>query len=54
MSQKEKPMAEMPVMKEDEGVFLFYPYVPETAVEEVTKDLHSRWIGQGPRVLEFE
>lgn len=51
---KEKPMAEMPVMKEDEGVFLFYPNVPETAVEEVTKVLHSRWIGQGPRVAEFE
>lgn len=47
-------MAEMPVMKEDEGVFLFYPNVPEDAVEEVTKVLHSRWIGQGPRVAEFE
>lgn len=47
-------MAEMPVMKEDEGVFLFYPYVPDTAIEEVTKVLHSRWIGQGPRVAEFE
>ena len=51
---KEKPMAEMPVMKEDEGVFLFYPNVPESAVEAVTKVLHSRWIGQGPRVAEFE
>ena len=51
---KEKPMAEMPVMKEDEGVFLFYPNVPEEAVAEVTKVLHSRWIGQGPRVAEFE
>lgn len=47
-------MAEMPVMKEDEGVFLFYPNVPEEAVAEVTKVLHSRWIGQGPRVAEFE
>lgn len=51
---KEKPMAEMPVMKEDEGVFLFYPHIPETAIEAVTKVLHSRWIGQGPRVTEFE
>jgi perosamine synthetase len=51
---KEKPMAEMPVMKEDEGVFLFYPNVPEEAIAEVTKVLHSRWIGQGPRVAEFE
>lgn len=47
-------MGEMPVMKEDEGVFLFYPNVPEDAVQEVTKVLHSRWIGQGPRVAEFE
>jgi len=54
MSQKEKPMAEMPVMKEDEGVFLFYPHVPEEAIQEVIKVLHSRWIGQGPRVAEFE
>ena len=51
---KEKPMAEMPVMKEDEGVFLFYPNVPEEAVQAETKVLHSRWIGQGPRVAEFE
>ncbi|HMJ70201.1 MAG TPA: DegT/DnrJ/EryC1/StrS family aminotransferase [Cyclobacteriaceae bacterium] len=51
---KEKPMAEMPVMREDEGVFLFYPNVPEEAIAEVTKVLHSRWIGQGPRVAEFE
>lgn len=51
---KEKPMAEMPVMKEDEGVFLFYPNVPQEAIDEVTKVLHSRWIGQGPRVAEFE
>ncbi len=54
MKIKEKPMAEMPVMREDEGVFLFYPNVPEQAIEEVTKVLHSRWIGQGPRVAEFE
>jgi dTDP-4-amino-4,6-dideoxygalactose transaminase len=51
---KEKPMSEMPVMREDEGVFLFYPNVPEDAIAEVTKVLHSRWIGQGPRVAEFE
>ena len=54
MMSKEKPMAEMPVMKEDEGVFLFYPNVPEEAIAEVTKVLHTRWIGQGPRVAEFE
>lgn len=51
---KEKPMNELPVMNEDEGIVLFYPNVPKTAIEEVTKVLQSRWIGQGPRVAEFE
>jgi perosamine synthetase len=51
---KEKPMNEMPVMNEDEGIVLFYPNVPKTAIEEVTKVLQGRWIGQGPRVAQFE
>lgn len=50
----EKPMNEMPVMKEREGIVLFYPNVPKTAIEEVTRVLQSRWIGQGPRVDQFE
>lgn len=33
---------------------LFYPYIPQSAVEAVTKVLHSRFIGQGPRVDQFE
>lgn len=51
---KEKPVNDLPVMDEREGIVLFYPNIPETAVEEVTKVLHSRWIGQGPRVAQFE
>jgi perosamine synthetase len=51
---KEKPMNEMPVMGEEEGIVLFYPNVPKTAIEEVTKVLQGRWIGQGPRVAQFE
>ena len=51
---KEKPMNEMPVMKEDEGIVMFYPNIPKTAIEEVTKVLQGRWIGQGPRVAQFE
>lgn len=47
-------MNELPVMKESEGVFLFYPNVPKKAIAEVTKVLQSRWIGQGPRVTDFE
>jgi dTDP-4-amino-4,6-dideoxygalactose transaminase len=33
---------------------LFHPYVPEEVVTEVVKTLHTRWIGQGPAVDEFE
>jgi len=51
---KEKPMNELPVMGENEGVYLFYPHVSERAIQAVVDVLHSRWIGQGPRVAEFE
>lgn len=51
---KEKPMNEMPVMGENEGIYLFYPQVSERAIEAVNQVLRSRWIGQGPRVAEFE
>jgi len=51
---KEKPMNELPVMNESEGIVLFQPHIPESAVAEVNKVLHSRWIGQGPRVAQFE
>ncbi len=47
-------MNELPVMNENEGIVLFYTNVPKTAIEEVTKVLQSRWIGQGSRVAEFE
>lgn len=33
---------------------MFYPYVSKLAVKEAVKVLHSRWIGQGPKVAEFE
>jgi dTDP-4-amino-4,6-dideoxygalactose transaminase len=52
--QKEKPMNELPVMQEGEGIMLFYPHVPEAAIAAVTEVLKSRWIGQGPRVAQFE
>lgn len=51
---KEKSMNELPLMNENEGIVLFYPNMPINAVEEVTKVLHSRWIGQGPKVAQFE
>ena len=33
---------------------LMQPYVPPGAIEAVTDTLRSRWIGQGPKVDEFE
>lgn len=51
---KEKPMNELPVMNESEGIVLFHPHIPESAIAEVSNVLHSRWIGQGPRVAQFE
>ena len=47
-------MNELPVMQEGEGIMLFYPHVPQKAIEAVTEVLQSRWIGQGPRVAQFE
>lgn len=47
-------MNELPVMQEGEGIMLFYPHVPKKAIEAVTEVLQSRWIGQGPRVAQFE
>lgn len=51
---REKPVNDLPVMDEREGIVLFYPHIPEAAVAAVTQVLHSRWIGQGPRVAQFE
>lgn len=52
--RKEMPMNELPVMQEGEGITLFHPHVPATAIQAVTEVLQSKWIGQGPRVELFE
>jgi perosamine synthetase len=52
--EKERPMNEHPVMQEGEGIMLFYPHVPNKAIEAVVEVLQTRWIGQGPRVTQFE
>ena len=38
----------------DGKVVLFHPYVPEGTGEAVAEVLKTRWIGQGPKVDEFE
>lgn len=50
----EKPMNEFPVMDTDDGIVLFHPNIPAKAALYVTEVLNTRWIGQGPRVDEFE
>lgn len=35
-------------------IVLFHPYISPSAIEAVKKTLSSRWIGQGPKVDEFE
>lgn len=37
-----------------EPIVMFYPYVSERSIELAVEMLHSRWIGEGPRVKEFE
>ena len=43
------------VMEEATGrIFLFRPNVPASALSRIAEVLESRWIGQGPKVEEFE
>jgi dTDP-4-amino-4,6-dideoxygalactose transaminase len=35
-------------------VSLFHPYVSKNAIDAAAKTLRGRWIGQGPKVAEFE
>lgn len=49
-----KGMNEFPLLSPEEGIPLFYPHIPKTAIEEVADTLSGRWIGQGPKVELFE
>ncbi len=51
---KQQGMDEAKLMEPNEGVVLFHPHIPATAIEKVSKVLSGRWIGQGPLVDEFE
>jgi perosamine synthetase len=48
------PKSDLPLMAAGEGIVLFYPHVPTKAKEYVCDTLDSRWIGQGPKVEQFE
>jgi perosamine synthetase len=43
-----------PVTEMSDPIVLMRPYVPESAIPAVSDVLRSRWIGQGPKVEEFE
>ena len=48
------PKNDMPLMDTRDGVVLFHPHVPNNAATMVNEVLSTRWIGQGPRVDQFE
>jgi dTDP-4-amino-4,6-dideoxygalactose transaminase len=46
---------ELPLLEEDgKNIVLFHPFIPKNAADYVNDTLHSRWIGQGPKVHKFE
>ena len=54
-STMEKPMHEFPLMEPGhDNIVLFHPHIPAKAADRVAGVLGTRWIGQGPRVEEFE
>jgi len=50
----DKGMNEFPLLSPDDGIPLFYPYIPKSAIDSVVQTLGTRWIGQGPKVEQFE
>jgi dTDP-4-amino-4,6-dideoxygalactose transaminase len=47
-------MNEFPLLNETDGIPLFYPHMPAAAIASVSETLSGRWIGQGPKVDQFE
>ena len=46
---------DMPLLDVQKGnIVLFHPHIPLNTIQYVTDTLHSRWIGQGPKVEKFE
>jgi perosamine synthetase len=51
----DSPPCDPPLMPEEpSSVVLFYPHISRHAAEAVTQTLQSRWIGEGPKVRQFE
>lgn len=55
MDVKIAQINDLPLLETSSGnIVLFHPHIPAGAAREVVDTLHSRWIGQGPKVEEFE
>jgi perosamine synthetase len=55
LAMREKAMDEFPIMESEPGnIVLFHPHISTKAIDAVTEVLKTRWIGQGPKVEEFE
>jgi len=55
LTTREKAMDEFPIMESKPGnIVLFHPHISSKAIDAVTEVLKTRWIGQGPKVEEFE
>lgn len=50
----EKSLNEHPLMDVSDGIVLFHPNIPKNAISYINDVLNTRWIGQGPKVEEFE
>ncbi len=54
-NKKELDNSDMPLLETSgNNIVLFYPNIPKRALEFIERALNTRWIGQGPRVDEFE
>lgn len=46
---------DMPLLGEsDKNIVLFHPHIPKNAINYISQTLQTRWIGQGPKVEDFE
>ena len=51
----EKIQNDLPILEVGKGnIVLFHPHIPKKAINYVTDTLSTRWIGQGPKVEQFE
>lgn len=52
---KKTELTDMAIMDANkENIVLFYPNIPENAADIINETLKTRWVGQGPKVEEFE